>query len=102
MSDIGSDPLCATLTVAGKASAVLVLELRGHGATFRAPTVLEAGAFARLCLDWPCGATTLLRCVVADVVADPGCDPVTHVRVLGVEGDWRPFLAHVGSATASR
>lgn len=97
MSDIGSDPFCASLTVPGKAFAVHVLELGGHGATFRAPCVLENGAIARLCLDWTSGAATVLRCVIAEVTADPGCDPVTHARVLGIEGDWRPFLAHVGS-----
>jgi hypothetical protein len=91
-----------TVSIGGASHPAAMLDLSGHAATFRSSLALAHGAFVRVCLHWQNGATTTLRSTVSTVVSDPGCDPVTHARVLGIEGDWRPFLAHVGMAAASR
>lgn len=102
MPDVDSRLCRATVRIGGVSHPADVLDLSGHAATFRSSLALADGAILRLCLHWECGATTLLRSTVSTVMSDPGCDPVTHAHVLGVEGDWRPFLAHVGAAVASR
>lgn len=102
MYDASPDPLHVSIEVDGRAHAADALDLSGHRAAIRSAVSLEAGRIVRLHLVWTPSSRTTLRCLVEGATSDPGCAPAVALRIDAVEGDWRPFLAHVGSAVAGR
>ena len=98
MLDRGTEPCLVTIRASGAEHAAVAVALSGHRAAIRTKAHVEAHDDVRLTIDWTDGSTTSLCGVVAEVVGDPGCEPVTYIHLTAVEGDWRPFLSYAGAA----
>ena len=102
MLDCGTEPRRVTFVLCGRRHRAVAVALSGHRAAIRTKAPAVANDDVQLSIDWTDGATTSLRGVVAEVVADPGCEPITYVHLTAVEGDWRPFLSYAGAAALGR
>jgi hypothetical protein len=71
--------------------------LRGHEACVWMPRAPSIPGNLRLRLGWADGTQTELAARVR-AVESSGC--VLHFDVLGVDGDWQPFLAYLGQDPA--
>jgi hypothetical protein len=72
--------------------------LRGHEALVAMDRVPAARGELRIVLGWQDGSSTELSARLRAVESN-GC--LAHLDVNAVSGDWRPFLAYVGSAITS-
>jgi hypothetical protein len=92
-------PRRVSLSVAGEDHPAVALELSGHRAALRVRRSLSPTAPILVRLDWDGGASTSLPGSVQAVSEsrDDGSQ-VAHVELLGVEGDWIPFLEYLGPA----
>ena len=98
MLDRGTEPCLVTIEVHGREHKAVAVALSGHRAAIRTKARVALSDDVRLSIDWTDGTMTSLRGIVAEVVADPGCEPVVYVHLTAVEGDWRPFLSYAGAA----
>ena len=73
------------------------LALRGDRASLVLPDVPLADGDTHVILNWDDGAVTELRVRVHAIEA---CQRIAHLEVQTVEGDWKPFLAFLGTQTA--
>jgi len=67
--------------------------LRGHEASFVMDEAPAERQDVALVLDWNNGKVTELAARVRSVDGD---GRIAHVDVLGVEGDWAPFMEYLG------
>ena len=102
MLDRGTEPCLVTIEASGREHKAVAVALSGHRAAIRTKARVAKHDDVRLTIDWTDGSTTSLRGVVAEIVADPGCEPITYVHLTAVEGDWRPFLTYAGTAALAR
>lgn len=85
------------LVVGGRFLPAVPVHLSGHEACVRldaAPRTPRAPGPVRLYVDWDAGGTTELSASLTGVDGD---GRTTHLDVHGVSGDWRTFLAWLGS-----
>jgi hypothetical protein len=94
-------PCRVSLSVLGEDHPAIALELSGNRAALRVRRALDPASPVRLTLDWSDGASTSLPANVTSVSEsrDDGSH-VAHVDLLGVEGDWIPFLEDLGPSAA--
>jgi hypothetical protein len=91
-------PAQVSLEVHGEVRTVEPIEISGHRAALRLDRAVETDAPASLTLSWNCGARTRLAASVRSVSRRREDLHVAHVDVLGVDGDWKPFLEYLGAA----
>ena len=96
MSHFRSEPWRVSLHVGTHDYPAVALALSGQTADVRASHALAPDSDVSVRLDWRDGATTSLSGRVRSVDEAPGRQQVAHVDLVGIGGDWRPFLEYLG------
>lgn len=91
-------PARLSLSVGERLLPALALHLDGQGAALLLDPAPVLDAPVRLLLDWDAGGHTELSGCVREVAPD---GRLTRLSLHGVGGDWRPFLAWLGSKTSA-
>ena len=91
-------PARLSLSVGERLLPALALHLDGHEAALVLSPAPRLDESVRLMLDWDDGGHTELSGCVREIAPD---GRLTRLSLHSVDGDWRPFLAWLGSKTSA-